>query len=155
GRDAHLDANHEGQQLIDKRGVKDGKPASIYWYPTSTPKRPIELVVPGGRAHGFDLDGKSASRPDAMVDPETGQKVQNNVFRLEGCYALHNTNRSPEALDGRRAQVPAFLISVTGADLSKDGPVTVGFAQALQQSILGADGKPLQGQNFALDPSSR
>src|SRR6185437_4436950 len=86
-----VDMDKEG--LIDNRGLKDGKPAPILQYPTSIPKHPEEIVVPHGHAYGFDLDGKGASRPDAMVDPETGARdVENNLFRILGCYGLYNTN---------------------------------------------------------------
>ena len=146
--------------LINERGVKDGKPASIYWYPLSIPKHPDEIVVPHGRGYGFDLDGKAASRPDALWDPETHQYVENNLFRMLGCYALYNMNL-PERPPLEETNyvvglsvVPPLLISITGTDLSHDGPVTVTFAKALQHPFVGADGKPLRGQTYTLDPST-
>ena len=121
---------------------------------------------PQGRAYGFNLDGKGASRRDAMVDPETGAKdVENNLFRILGCYGLYDTNlpirpiyEESIFIDGL-AVMPAWLLSISGDnrgdDLAKDGPVTVTFAKALQHPLLGADGKPLRGQTYTLDPSNR
>jgi hypothetical protein len=155
-------AGRKGEELVTNRGLKDGKPAPILWYPLSIPRHPEELVVPHGKAYGFDLDGKGASSPNAMVDPETHQRdVENNLFRVLGCYSLYNMNLPlrptyEESVDiDALAVMPAWLISVTGADLSKDGPVTVTFAKALEHPLLGANGKPLQGQTYTLDPSTQ
>lgn len=155
-------AAKKGPDLIGDRGLKDGKPASIYWYPLSIPEHPDELVVPHGKAYGFDLDGKGASRPDAMIDPETqARDVEDNLFRVMGCYATYHvslplrpTYEESVYIDGL-AVMPAWLISVTGADLSKDGPVTVTFAKALEHPLLGSSGQPLQGQTYTLDPSTQ
>jgi hypothetical protein len=152
----------KGGDLIEKRGLKDGKPAPILWYPLSIPEHPDEIVGPHGHAYGFDLDGKGSSRPDAMVDPEThARDVEDNLFRALGCYSLYDVNlplrptyEESVFIDGL-AVMPAWLMSVTGADLSKDGPVTVTFAKALQHPLLGADGKPLRGQTYTLDPSTQ
>jgi hypothetical protein len=152
----------KGEQMVAQRGLKDGKPAPILWYPTSIPRHPQELVVPHGKIYGFDLDGKGASSPNAMVDPEThARDVEDNLFRILGCAALYNVNvpvrpvyEESVWIDGL-AVMPAWLISVTGADLSKDGPVTIRFAKALEHPLLGANGKPLQGQTYTLDPSTQ
>ena len=155
-------ADSDSRGLIDNRGLKDGKPAPILEYPTSIPKHPDEIVVAHGHAYGFNLDGKGASRPDAMVDPETNARdVENNLFRILGCHALYNTNLPVRPIYEESvfidalAVMPAWLMSVTGTDLSKDGPVTVTFAKALQHPLLGADGKPLRGQTYHLDPSNQ
>lgn len=155
-------SGRKGDEMVTNRGLKDGKPAPILWYPTSIPEHPEELVVPHGKIYGFDLDGKGASSPNAMVDPEThAQDVENNLFRILGCAALYNVNvpvrpvyEESVWIDGL-AVMPAWLISVSGADLSKDGPVTIGFAKALEHPLLGANGKPLQGQTYTLDPSTQ
>jgi hypothetical protein len=148
--------------LIGMRGIKDGKPAPILHYPLSIPKTEVELVVPHGKAYGFNLDGTGASKPDAMTDPETGATdVQNRLFRILGCYGLYDTNLpirpvyEESVFIDALAVMPAWLISLTGDDLSKDGPVTVKFAKALKAPQLGADGKPLRGQTFTLDTSNR
>jgi hypothetical protein len=148
--------------MVEDRGLKDGKPAPILWYPTSIPRHPEELVVPHGKIYGFNLDGKGASSPNAMVDPDThARDVEDNLYRVLGCSALYNVNvpvrpvyEESVWIDGL-AVMPAWLISVTGADLSKDGPVTVTFAKALEHPLLGANGKPLQGQTYTLDPSTQ
>jgi hypothetical protein len=155
-------SNMDSRDLIANRGLKDGKPAPILEYPTSIPKHPDESVVAHGHAYGFNLDGKGASRADSMQDPETNARdVENNLFRVLGCYSLYNvslplrpTYEESVFIDAL-AVMPAWLISVTGTDLSKDGPVTVAFAKALQPPLLGADGKPLRGQTYSLDPSTQ
>lgn len=155
-------AGKEGRELLDYRGLKDGKPAPILEYPTSIPKHDDEIVVAHGRAYGFNLDGKGASRTDAMVDPEKNTRdVENNLFRALGCYALYNVNLplrptyEESVFIDALAVMPAWLISITGQDLSKDGLVTVTFAKALQHPLLGADGKPLRGQTYSIDPSKQ
>jgi hypothetical protein len=146
---------------VASRGLKDGKPAPILEYPTSIPKKPDEIIVDHGKAYGFDLDGKAATRKDALIDPETHQPVENNLYKALGCYALYKINLPDRPVYEESvyidalAEMPAWLMSVTGADLSKDGPVTITFARALQHPLTGADSKPLRGQTFTLDPSNR
>jgi len=158
-QDNYQGGNGSKRNLINERAVHDGKPTSIYWYPTSIPLHPDEIVVPHGRGYGFDLDGKAATRPDSLMDPETHEYIENNLFRVLGCYGLYNINLPARPTDEESnyitglAVVPPLLIGITGDDLSKDGPVTVTFGKPLQHASLGADGKPLRGQTYTLDPS--
>src|SRR5262249_44924896 len=114
-------ASVEGSDLVRNRGLKDGKPAAIDWYPLSIPYHPRELVVRGGKGYGFNLDGKGSSSPDALVDPDThARDVQNNLFRVLGCHASFNVESSMGAagfIYAALGEAPAWLVSVTGADL--------------------------------------
>jgi hypothetical protein len=56
-----------------------------------------------------------------------------------------------------RDTMPAWVISVTGDDLSKDGPVKVDFERAADHVVRDANGETLAGTAFriATDPRSR
>lgn len=156
-----LKTDDYNRDLVSDRGLKEGKPAAILEYPTSIPKKPDEIIVDHGKAYGFDLDGKAATRKDSLIDPDTHQPVENNLYKALGCYALYKINLPDRPLYEESvyidalAVMPAWLISVTGADLSKDGPVTIRLAKALQHPLTGADAKPLRGQTYTLDPSNQ
>ncbi len=147
---------------VAMRGKKDGKAVSVYYYPTSIPD-PHHEIVAGPYAYGFDLDGKVKDGPYAFEDPETGQQgVDNRLYRAVGCYAtydvsLPNRPSSEEVywssiMSLRR--VGAWVFTVTGEDLSRDGDATVRFYSAVEHMRKDASGGTFADMTYVLDPSS-
>jgi hypothetical protein len=164
--DADADAVLSGKkdkkgQLLTNRGKINGKPASVYIYPMSAPKTG-DYLVEGHHAYGFNLDGKGLTRASSFEDPDTHEKgVENQLFRVIGCYAQYDINLPvrPYYEEGvyvtNLPWVPAWLLSVTGDSLDKDGDVTVGFYKAIEHPRLSADNGVLHGATYTIDPNPR
>src|SRR5579862_5926797 len=164
--DADADAVLAGKKdkkgdLVTNRGRIDGKPASVYIYPMSAPKT-NDYLVEGHHAFGFNLDGKGLTKASAFEDPETHEKgVENQLFRAIGCYAQYDINLPvrPYYEEGvfvtNLPWVPAWLFSVTGDSLDKDGDVTVDFYKAIEHPRLSADNGLLHGATYTIDPNPR
>jgi hypothetical protein len=147
--------------LIESRGRAGGKPASIYFYPDSIAPTQ-DYTVEGRHAYGFDLDGKGADQPHSFEDPETKEKgVDNALFRAIGCYTQYNINLPVRPsyeesiwLTGLPV-IPAWIFTITGADLSKDGDITVSFHKAIEHPRTGTDSKLLRDATYTIDPNPR
>ena len=101
-RDA--DATNYGKQIRTRARV-NGQPASIYNYPDATKDPNIETST-GKFAYGFNLDGQT--KDTDFVDPDTGERVDNQMWRAVGCSESY------------RAVPPAMLLSRgTGRRLRK------------------------------------
>jgi hypothetical protein len=146
--------------MLGDRGRIDGKPVSPYLYPTSVPDPQIKTLK-GKVGYGFNLDGKDG--PDDFVDPETGEQgVDNQLYRVLGCFVPQRAfppdrpGYPSAAWDMPRDAMAAWLIEVTGEDLSKDGDVTIGLYQATAPVMRGADGAPIPDMTFRVsgDPRS-
>ncbi len=146
---------------IGMRGRIDGKPVSPYLYPTSVSDTHIKTLK-GKVGYGFDLDGKEG--PDDFVDPETHEgSVDNQLYRVLGCFVPQRAmppDRAgfPETVwDMPRDSMPAWLIEISGDDLTKDGDVTVGIFQATAPVTRNATGGPVPDMTFRVsgDPRSR
>jgi hypothetical protein len=145
---------------LGDRGRIDGKPVSPYLYPTSVPDPQIKTLK-GDVGYGFDLDGKEG--PDDFVDPETGARgVDNQLYRVLGCFVPERAfppdrpGYPVAAWDMPRDAMPAWLVEVSGDDLSKDGDVTLGLYQATAPVVRGTDGGPIPDMTFRVsgDPRS-
>lgn len=141
------------------RGRVDGKPANVANFPWSYPDPKIETVA-GRYAYGFNLDGSFG--PDSFEDPETGEKgVDNQMWRALGCFTNYRVRRPiipyNESIvwDTAMDSMPAWLVSVSGDDLSKDGEVTVTFDRALNVLMRDAVGGVLQGSSYTIDKDPR
>jgi len=146
---------------IGMRGRIDGKPVSPYLYPTSVPDTHIKTLK-GKVGYGFDLDGKDG--PDDFVDPETHEaSVDNQLYRVMGCFVPDRAFPPDRAgfpattWDMPRDSMPAWLIEISGDDLSKDGDVTVGIYQATAPITRNTVGNPVPDMTFRVseDPRSR
>lgn len=144
------------------RGRANGKPAHAYNYPGTVPDPHINTIE-SKFAYGFNLDGKGAASPNSFEDPVTHEKgVNNQYFRAVGChgperpspndpyqtmwaYAWHNLQQS----------LPAWIISVSGDDLSKDGDVTVSFDKAMEHVEVDVNAKVMADKTFRIDPDPR
>jgi hypothetical protein len=98
----------------------------------------------GRFAYGFNLDGKGAASPNSYEDPETREKgINNQLFRTIGCIQAYKGYPPPQPpleaeyrWDASRAVMGAWLISVSGNDLTRDGDVTVRFETSLDPVIV-------------------
>ena len=147
--------------MIGMRGRIDGKPVSPYLYPTSVPDTHIKTLK-GKAGYGFDLDGKEG--PNDFTDPDSGEhSVDNQLYRVLGCFVPERAfppdraGYPATAWDMPRDAMRAWLIEVTGDDLTKDGDVTVGFYQATAPVTRNTSGEPIPDMTFRVsdDPRSR
>ena len=154
-RDA--DNTNYGKQIRTRARI-NGKPASIYNYPEATKDPNIETSK-GRYAYGFNLDG--ITKDTDFVDPDTGERVDNQMWRAVGCTESYRATPPsmpyPEELSWNLMidTMPAWAISITGDDLSKDGPVTVTLDKALQHLERDATGGVMSNGTFVIDPSPR
>jgi hypothetical protein len=143
---------------LAKRGSKDGKPTDVADFPTSAPDPKIETVQ-GHFAYGFNLEGRAT--PSSFEDPDTHEPVQNQMWRVLGCYAVYAVRRpvvpynESIAWDTAMDSMPAWLMSVSGDDLSKDGDVTVTFDRSLDVAMRNTHGGVLAGSSYTIDPDPR
>ena len=142
-----------------ERGRYKGEPADIADFPASVPDPHIETVS-GKFAYGFNLNGKV--EPDSFEDPETHEKgIDNNMWRVLGCFEMYDIRLpirpySEEfSWDTAIDSMPAWLLSVSGADLSKDGDVTVTFDRSLNILLRDTKGGVMQGTTFVVDQDPR
>jgi hypothetical protein len=153
-------AGREASKIITERGTFDGKKVNAYANPLTVPDPGFKTAV-GRYAYGFDLDGKGAT-PGSFEDPETHQKgVDNGLFRVYGCLANHvqapgaSPNYPLETWEMILDTMPAWVLSVTGADLSKDGDVTVTIDRAINSTLRDAHGHVRHDQTFQIDSDPR
>jgi hypothetical protein len=105
---------------------------NVYLHPTTVPDAHLLLAV-GHFAYGFNLDGRGSDSPGSYEDPETHERgVDNQLFRAIGCIPAYKGSPPPQPplepeyrWGSTRAAMGAWLISVSGADLTQDGDVTV------------------------------
>ncbi len=157
---ANNGVNEKGERIdVRKRGMIDGKSVDVQAFPTSVPDPKIETVK-GRIAYGFNLDGKI--QPDSFEDPETGEKgIDNQMWRVLGCFEVYDVRRpvipysEGIAWDTSLDAMPAWLMSVTGEDLDRDGPVTVRFDRSLNVAMRDARSGVLYGSSYTIDPDPR
>lgn len=157
---ANGDKDESGKRIdVLRRGKLNGKAVDISNFPYTAPDPKIETNV-GKLAHGFNLDGKEG--PDSFTDPDTGEKgIDNQLIRALGCFAVYDIRRPVRPYleditwDTNMDAMPAWLMSITGDDLSKDGPITITFDRALNTLIRDAKGGAASDVTFMVDPSQR
>lgn len=149
--------------VLINRGRIDGKPVNGYTNPASVIDPKLHLVD-GPYAYGFNLDGKGADSPNSFEDPVTHEKgIDNQLFRVFGCaknFRGPPANATPPMFYGiewstLRPSFPAWLISVSGDDLSKDGAVTVSIDRSIDHVLLDANGNTEAYTTFRVDPDPR
>lgn len=148
-------------ELVSNRGRIDGKPVNPYTHPAAV----VDLNMPGldGKyAFGFDLDGKGADDPDGFEDPETHERgVDHQLYRALGCTRAFRGSLESRptywawAWGQLKDSQPAWVITVSGQDLSKDGPVTVAIDRALEYLRSNSDGTPRFDMAYRIDPDPR
>jgi hypothetical protein len=144
---------------VRRRGHINGQAVDVLTFPASAPDPHVETVQ-GSFAYGFNLDGKI--QPGSFEDPETHDKgIDNQMWRALGCYDVYAVRRpiipynESIAWDTAMDSMPAWLLSVSGEDLSKDGEVTVTFDRALNIVMRDARGAVLPGSSYTIDADPR
>ena len=146
------------QDRITNRARVNGKPVSVYNYPEAVPDPNIETVS-GKYAYGFDLSGKPSGMK--FEDPETHQKVDNQLWRAVGCTESFRASPPgkpyPEELSWNTMidSAPAWALQISGADLTKDGPVTITLDRVYQHLERDAAGDVMSNATYVIDPSPR
>lgn len=147
------------RQILGNRARINGEPANAFANPGAVADPKLHTVV-GKFAYGFDLDGKSGA--NSFEDPITHEKgVDNELFRAMGCVEQFRGTYTyrPTFWDfifgSLRETAPAWLISVTGADLSKDGPVTITFDRALEHLVFSSGGEATADVTYRVDSDPR
>ena len=148
---------------FDHRGHLYGQAVDVGVFPTSVPDDHIETVQGAGHGHymyGFDLAGKVT--PDSFEDPDTHEMVQNQMWRVFGCFTAYQYKSAAVppynegiAWDTAMDSMPAWLLSISGDDLSKDGEVTVTFDRSLDILMRNRHGGVLVGSSYTVDPDLR
>jgi hypothetical protein len=140
------------------RAAVNGQAVPPLDYPDAVQKDPnIETVV-GKYAYGFDLGGPAANK---FEDPETHQPVDNQLWRAVGCtksfQATPPSAPYPEEVSWATMvdTSPGYAMQISGADLSRDGPVTVMLDRTLRHVERDATGGVRSNVTYALDPSPR
>jgi len=144
---------------IRKRGKMNGEIVDVLNFPTSTPDPQIETTQ-GRYAYGFNLDGKAG--PSSFEDPETHEQgIDNQMWRVLGCFEVYDVRRpvvpynESIAWDTAEDAMPAWLVSIAGENLDKDGDVTVTFDRALNIVMRDAHGSVLPGSSYQIDSDPR
>lgn len=148
-------------ELIMNRGRIDGKPANPYTHPASV----VDLGMPGldGKdGFGFDLDGKGPDQPGSFQDPESKERgVDHQLYRALGCTRAFRGSLASRptywawAWGQLKDSQPAWLITIDGADLSKNGPVTISIDRAYEYLRSNSDGSPRFDMAYRVDPDLR
>jgi hypothetical protein len=140
------------------RALVDGKPVPPLNYPDAVQNEPNFEPVAGKYAYGFDLGGSDANK---FVDPDTHEKVDNQLWRALGCDPQFQATppRAPyfqeEAWMNFTDSSPGWVIQISGADLSKDGPVTVTLDRTFRHPERDALGGIRSDVTYVLDPAPR
>jgi hypothetical protein len=148
--------------LMENRGRLNGKPTNAYLNPHTVPDpkiQPIETRY----ATGFDLDGKGPNTPGSFEDPVTHEKgVDNQLFRAIGCFdGFRGTPDHHPTFSAwlwhmmQVGSMPAWIVTVTGEDLGRNGDVTVTFNRALDPVTVTAGGNARSEMTFREDPDPR
>lgn len=140
------------------RAIVNGKHVSIYNYPDAVPDPNIETVS-GKFAYGFDLGGTNEAAK--FTDPETGEKVDNQLWRAIGCTASFRAEPPampfPEEVSWN-AMVetsPAWSMMITADDFTKDGKVAITLDRVTQHLERDAAGNIMSSASYAIDPSPK
>ena len=112
-------------------------------------------------AFGFNLDGKTD--PNDFEEVETHDKgIDNEFFRAMGCHTGMRAFYPNRPLQGGefqwdmiRLNQPAWLVTISGDDLSKDGDVNVTIQRALDPTKLDALSQTRQDMTYRIDPNPR
>jgi len=148
-------------EIMAMRGRLNGQPVKAVEYPETVPDPKLHIVT-GRYAYGFNLDGRPARAAGKFEDPQTHDAgVDNELFRVLGCVRVfRGTLDSPPTywtyIWGQlKDSQPAWLITISGDDLSKDGEVTVTFDRAMEHLRSNIDGTPRADSTYRLDPDPR
>ena len=147
-----------GKRRVDHAFV-DGVEVAPFDYPDALDKEPDVETVVGKYAYGFDLGGPEAAK---FIDPETHERADNQLWRAVGCTT--NFQFTPPTMpymegqawnSGYADSAPAWTMQISGADLNKDGPVTITLDRALDHLQRDALSGIRSYVTYVIDPSPR
>lgn len=145
------------EEIMRRRGI-NGSSVDVGSDPARSADPGFELMN-GPFAPGFDLDGNPAT---GFTDPYTGQRgADHQVLRALGCFGTWDVAwpvkpfTDEVAWDVMLDTLPAWLISVSGEDLQRDGEIELRFATATQHPRRNASGGTLADATFVIQPGSR
>jgi len=160
-RDSGDDNGGRMREILRTRGRINGEPANPYMYPTAV-KDPDLKSLTGNLAFGFDLDNKGPDQPGSFTHVDTKQKgIDHNLYRALGCMLSFRGSIAgrPTYWDWIWGQLkdsqPAWIVTITGEDLSTDGEVTIIFDRALEYLQSNIDGGPRADVTYRIDPDPR
>ena len=137
-KDYNIQNGHTTTRWVELAATRGNGHDNVYRHPTTVPDAHLKPAV-GRYGYGFNLDGKGAASPDSYEDPETHERgVNNQLFRAIGCVQAYKGYPPPQPpleaeyrWDASRPVMEAWLISISGQDLSRDGDVTVTFESSI------------------------
>ena len=148
-------------KAIVYRAKVNGKSVSAWINPGAAPDPGLNFVD-GKYSFGFNLDSHGADQPGSFEDPKTHVKgVDNQMFRAMGCFTVFRGD--DKIIPGAHEQawtlvqngMPAWLVTVSGDDLSKDGDVTVTFDVSVDHVERDAQSKVLRDMTFRINADPR
>lgn len=146
------------QDLMVNRGRINGEPVNAYTHPAAVKDPQLRHVI-GKHAYGFNLDGEAS--PDDFIDPETGETgVDHAMFRAAGCnLSFRGTLGNHGTYWAYNLQLtgsePAWLIAISGEDLSRDGEAMITINRSYEHLKLMSNGDPLPNTTYRVDPDPR
>lgn len=146
------------QQLMVNRGRINGDPVNAYTHPAAVKDPKLRSVI-SKHGYGFNLDGEES--PDDFIDPETSERgVDHAMFRAVGCnQGFRGVLGSEGTYWAYNLQLtgsePAWLISISGENLSQDGEATITINRSYDHLKLMANGEPLPSTTYRVDPDQR
>ena len=150
--------------ILANRGRIDGKPVNAYTNPSAVADSKHSYIGGKGSKYslGFNLDSQGADDPASLEDPVTHERgIDNEVFRALGCYEPFRGSLAtrPSQWDytwsGLRSGMQAWLVSISGDDLMKDGDATVTIQKAQEHVTIDAQGKVQNDMTFRINPDAR
>ena len=146
--------------IMLERGRIAGKPVNAFMHPATTVD-PHMIAKVGRFAHGFNLDRKDVA-PGNFANPDTGAKgIDHQLARVFGCFENMRGNMKDGSAfwlykwSALKETMPAWTISVTGKDLSKDGPVEIRVGSAMEAVKFNGNGKGRPNMTYRQEPSPR
>lgn len=146
-------------EILSRRAVIDGEPVNPMTHPEAVPDPRLKFVE-AKHAYGFNLDGRNDA--DDFIDPHTQEAgVDHQLFRAIGCNQNFRGSWVSPSAYGEWVWVqlkdsqPAWLITLTGANLRKDGPVTIRLERALEHLESNLNGTPRHHMTYRADPDPR
>ena len=131
-KDYNIQNGHPTTKWVAVVATRGNGRDNVYLHPTTVPDAHLKPAV-GRFAYGFNLDATGLASANSYEDPETHEKgINNQLFHALGCIQAYKGYPPPQPpleaeyrWDYSRAVMGAWLISISGEDLSKDGDVTV------------------------------
>ncbi len=152
-------ADARATDILRFRGRLNGQPVNAFVHPWAVAD-PELTAVDGKFSFGFNLDGQVG--PRSFTEPMTKEVgIDNELFRALGCVEQFRGtfNFRPTfwafIWGSTKGTTPAWLITVAGEDLDKDGPVTITFDRAIGPLLFGPAGDVMADATYRADPDPR